>query len=676
MSVDGLIGDLKFKKYLSTFHDEIVYSYNHVISEGDPQERVFIEEMGFDEWVRSYEIGRMESPDVIDVMKIVVRKYGSPNGTSLVYSLYDPMLKPQYLKGFIKDNKAKDLVDVLGESVVGKTRYEISQMGPEFFLVPSGDDDDEVQEVQPQYHPDKMRITGKFAGDYFANLVNIITKNVSLLKNKQDIDDLFSNLGKSVEMIFEEALGKTSIKSKVEGRKYRIGDILMMIGNSGIVNKDEFTKNMISSVGVDVKSWMNTLPGIWKDLHKDEDEAYDKIRMSIGSHIKREGDYATVLKDVYHGKAEPKSIKSGIRKRKRKKRKRRVISRADLFDKIEIVQKCFLCGLDTCNDSACTKCNLCGSEECLKFSSARVGGRILSGAPHAGNCHIRMFNAKRESDGKFNSQCEALARKVLKVRKTKDGIQGVVIVGDGKFSPKNHSIANKKIDIVGKLMTSAGNVEYRIGSDMSSLNDIKYAEYENPLIPGIMFLIESKVIPSEMVGGPIVVRSKNIVPSEIIGGPTVRSKKTITILNLIGNGYEIFEHLRVKVIELMRTKLDLSPILGEEKISEDTIVKFLGEIKVDNLRDLIDYAIKNGVAIPTDDNLKDFNLHLRDGVLDNMTDGMYVGAEPYLLIGIVWLLTTSGVKADDDIHKMRKVLCGNPCGGRRKKRGGGGKKKR
>ncbi len=482
-----------FLIYLKTFNPDVRHEYYKMQYENMYEWEYFLAN-GFDEWLRAYGAARLQK-SVVENMVLEIRNYNSKNGMSVIYLI--PRCNEYELRKLANANKAIDIRDVQGRSIIGMNRHEISLMGLEFFFITKRKSM-EIN-VQPEYHIDRFKMLHKYTKNYFRNLVNIISSDMTKIKTGDHINNLFSSLDTVVKTYFNEALIRTKINANKEGKIYDHNDILSMVDTNILIGQPikgkskrmrRFLENINNTLGVEIVDWIKLLPENWKKIHMKIDgrnisknssrdqEEFNEIHSSISSFITpNDVNHKDYFENVYSGNAYYQNRGVLIKKRRQKRKK----SRAELFDDVDI--KC--------------KCSSCGSEACESGKMSAVGGKILKFSNITSQCPRSIYEAKKMGDSVFGGKMVDLSQKMN--AKNRVGIHGIIVVkSTGEFNMRSSSVTMKKVNknqTPGLIkMNSIGNQMYSILEEESADTEsgARYLEYEDNKIPNILFLIETK----------------------------------------------------------------------------------------------------------------------------------------------------------------------------------------
>lgn len=512
------------ENFYKTFHPKVLHGFEH--SRRDPRQLKFIRNYGFEEWLRVYG-PHVLNKSIINHMILEIRDYESTNGSGrkILFEKCDQKV----FKKFLELNNGIDIIDVLGDSIISKTRREISKCGTEFFIVRKEGVKDGVSlnvNMKPEHHLRRERILEKYARKFFKTLVGTIANNISCIKSELDIRKLFEDLERAVNLFLTSSLKNTHVKLKSEGStKYGIDDVLRIISSQhgdvpGSVKFPLFLSRIKSTIGNEIKNWVKLLPKTWvavqsqiekkeganitlnneeeKKKQQPNKEEYNLFKKSISSYISpKRPSYVGHLSGLYSGKMNYGTKNVVVESQKRVEKKK---SRAELFKDLELK----------------VGCNHCDCIECEKRKNSRIGGILTKFSNPSKSCPKRMFQQRKEEDTKFTTFLNVFTKKVEKeskrigkklkknLGKKSNGIHAVfVLPKDNEFSPKDHVISMKQVKkyedekICEKAvnMISKGGQDYKIiGNKLTSnggKNSFTVVEHKDKDIPGVLFLIES-----------------------------------------------------------------------------------------------------------------------------------------------------------------------------------------
>jgi hypothetical protein len=479
--------------FFDTYNPLVVKEYKSALN--DPEYYSTAVE-GIENWVEKCGkdvFGRHSG--ISDNMIIEVRYYSDINGSAKKHSL--PSDCPAHMKQFLRDHKAVDIVCVLGYSLIGKTRREISEMGLEFYLITK-----EVEtglEVKPEYHPDRLVIMKKYANDVFKKIYKLLAKEISNLKGERAVAKLYRDLKSYLEILFSNVLVNSKVKSKINGNVYTSNEILKMFqmsvgnvlgGQEGF--KNNIVNGMMDSIGIELTNQMKNLPSYIIKKNEDsehelanneiEDIVHQKITSEVGSiHIDCFEDFVGFCNGNL--KSQIGSNVNTPKKKKKKKNKWKEMFKSAMYGNIK--HKCYDCHTENCEDK--------------KFS--KVGGSITEFSNNIGTCPFTLFKNKENEDVVFS-------QKIMKLKssldeKKLDGMQIAVIISQDKFDPQKHLLFkhNIKLDentgetkmITQVVKDNVKPTEYKvIGNKLCcGEKDANIIEYADPRLPNVLFLIET-----------------------------------------------------------------------------------------------------------------------------------------------------------------------------------------
>jgi hypothetical protein len=492
------------ESYALTFHPSVLHTFEHG-KKRDASQLKFIRRHGFDEWCRVYGPHIFRNRGVVENMILEIRDYRERNGMSRRYLI--EKCTPECLKMFAKQYGADDIVDVLGKSILTKSRRDISESGKEFFFVRKKKEV-EMRQILPEHNLNRENIVAMYSKRFFKKLITIISKNVSCIKTKEDIKTLFDKLDEAVSIMLKDSLCKTKVKVRTEGmERYSIDDILRIISSQegdvpGKIDSGAFLLKIKSGIGAEIKNWIKTLPSTWKSIQAklksenkdnkitlDEKENEERkinpkevrlLKKSIGSYIgPKKPTYEDHFIGMYNGTVKYKRKQVPV-KVQRVKRKR---SREDLFEGIELKDV--------------YRCNYCDKTDC-DAQNPKIGGSIAEFRNPSGICPKELFKS-------YNFE-ETLQKIQSKFQQTKKKIEGgpalvILLKKDEPFDKKKHIISMKKVKkIEGEqtdydkkaTMKSVGGHKYEIIGNNLAQSDTKLVEYVNQHVPIALFLMEER----------------------------------------------------------------------------------------------------------------------------------------------------------------------------------------
>jgi hypothetical protein len=408
------------------------------------------------------------------------------------------------LKTFAKQYGAYDIVDVFGESIITKSRREISESGREFFFVRK-EKKVKMRQILPEHHLNREKIVTKYATRFFRKLITVISKNVSCIKTKDDIKRLFDNLDEAVTIMLKDSLTQTKVKFRTEGMEsYSADDILRIISSQegdvpGKVDSGTFLLKIKSGIGAEIKNWIKALPATWKSIQsqlnptngdkitlgeKESDERkvnpkeVKLFRKSIGSYLSpKKPTYEDHFVGMYNGTVKYKRKQVPVKVPRVKKKK----SRKELFDGVEL---------------SCV-CNYCNKVDC-DAQTPKIGGTIAEFRNPSGICSKELFKS-------YNFGDNTLQKIQTKFQQTKKKINGPALVillkKDEPFDKNKHIISMKKVEkIEGEesnyekkvKMKSVGGQEYEIIGNSLVQSNTKLVEYVNQDVPSALVLMEER----------------------------------------------------------------------------------------------------------------------------------------------------------------------------------------
>ena len=499
---------------LKTYHPKVRAAY-HRAQRIAPQ-RIVLHTRGIDAWIRQFGKYFLGAEQMIgNHLFLEVRRYEDYNGESRRYALPSPA--PESITEFINRCQAEDLVDVTGTSVVGKTRKQISRMGPEFFLV--GSPLGQRLPIQAQFHPFRSLMMKTAVNAFFELLPVNIAEDISRIEEVAEVRALYQNSEKISSAIISNTLDSINVRTTHDHKDsdyYTFDDVVSMFGDSRACcdvegMKANLVESMTSTIGAEMKIWLKRLPKFWESIYRtnpdltdteEKELVVDNISKFFGEIHGKENRLNEFI-EHFEGRA-TRSIGNSVASHERgddedwrvtKKKKKRKNPRAKLFVNIDAKETCCHCGSVEC--------------ESEKMSQEHVG-TYLSKKNSSRECLRFLFDRKKKIDPNFSRSMTKLATSIQnmkmntsgkkkKKKKKDEGISGVIIVKkDRPLDLRKDTFYKKNIkrhfeDNSLVMKSSDKKSKFRmIGNKMKSSGEVgsTYGEYCDETIPGITFFVE------------------------------------------------------------------------------------------------------------------------------------------------------------------------------------------